>query len=113
MKLLLDENLSRRMLGILEPYFPESSHVSFVGLEGAKDTEIWSFAGESNFVIVTRDSDFSELAALHGPPPKVIVLQISNCRWRDMASPIIKKHKELVTYLGQPDVVVVELGESS
>jgi hypothetical protein len=50
------------MLGILEPYFPESSHVSFVGLEGAKDTEIWSFAGESNFVIVTRDSDFSELA---------------------------------------------------
>ena len=89
---LLDENLSRRMLGMLEPYFPESSHVSFVGLEGAKDSEIWSFAGESNFVIVTRDSDFSELAALHGPPPKVIVLQISNCRWRDMASPIIKKH---------------------
>ncbi|MHB8190803.1 MAG: DUF5615 family PIN-like protein [Ferrimicrobium sp.] len=48
------------MLGILEPYFPESSHISFVGLEGAKDSEIWSFASESNFVIVTRDSDFSE-----------------------------------------------------
>jgi predicted nuclease of predicted toxin-antitoxin system len=110
---LLDENLSRRMLGMLEPYVPESSHVSFVGLEGAKDSEIWSFAGESNFVIVTRDSDFSELAALHGPPPKVIVLQISNCRWRDMASPIIRRHKELVTYLGQPDVAVVELRESS
>ncbi len=77
------------MLEILEPCFPESSHVSLVGLEGAKDSEIWSFAGESNFVIVTRDSDFSELAALHGPPPKVIVLQISHCRWRDMASPII------------------------
>ena len=82
------------MLGILEPYFPESPHVSLVGLEGAKDLEIWSFAGERNFVIVTRDSDFSELAALHGSPPKVIVLQISNCRWRDMASPIIKKHAE-------------------
>ena len=101
------------MLGILEPYFPESSHVSLVGLEGAKDLEIWSFAGERNFVIVTRDSDFSELAALHGSPPKVIVLQISNCRWRDMASPIIKKHEELVTYLGRPEVAVVELWESS
>ncbi len=60
----------------------------------AKDLEIWSFAGERNFVIVTRDSDFSELATLHGSPPKVIVLQISNCRLRDMASPIIKKHAE-------------------
>ncbi|WP_423783188.1 DUF5615 family PIN-like protein [Ferrimicrobium acidiphilum] len=50
---LLDENLSCRMLGVLEPYFPESSHLSFVGPEGAKDSEIWSLAGESNFVVVT------------------------------------------------------------
>ncbi len=68
--------------------------MSLVGLEGAKDLEIWSFAGERNFVIVTRDSDFSELATMHDSPLKVIVLQISNCRWRDMASPIIKKHAE-------------------
>ena len=107
------ENLLRRMREILEPYFPESSQLSLVGLEGAKDSEIWSFAGENNFGIVTRDSYFSELAALHSPPPKVIVLQISNCRWWDMASPIIKKHKELATYLGQPDVAVVELRELS
>jgi predicted nuclease of predicted toxin-antitoxin system len=36
-KLLLDENLSRRIVPFLQADFPGSSHVSLLGLERASD----------------------------------------------------------------------------
>ena len=41
------------------------------------DREIWDFAGKENFIIVTADADFYELAAALGPPPKIVWLR----RW--------------------------------
>lgn len=109
MKLLFDENLSRRMVALLEPYFPESVHVCLVGLENAQDAEIWSYSRQHDFVIVTRDSDFSDMAILYGPPPKVLHLGIRNCRWREMAVPLIQNHVAFLLELGRPDVAFVEL----
>ena len=43
-RLLLDENLSERLLPLLIETFPESTHVRPVGLGGASDTEIWQWA---------------------------------------------------------------------
>jgi len=57
---MLDENLSRRIVPMLERDFPGSTHVVLVGLGQASDHEIWSYAKRENFVIVTRDSDFSD-----------------------------------------------------
>lgn len=37
-------------------------------LEVATDDEIWSYAGEQGHVIGSKDSDFRQLAFLHGPP---------------------------------------------
>lgn len=44
MKLLLDANLSRRMIGVLQQHFTACHHVDFVKeLEvPAKDTDIWN-----------------------------------------------------------------------
>lgn len=39
MKLLLDENLSRRLVPYLQKDFPESTQVTLVGLETASDIE--------------------------------------------------------------------------
>lgn len=46
MKLLLDANLSRRMIGVLQQHFTACHHVDFVKeLEvPAKDTDIWKYA---------------------------------------------------------------------
>lgn len=109
LKLLLDENLSRRMVPLLESYFPESTHVCLVGLENALDAEIWSYAGQHDFVIVTRDSDFSDMAALYGPPPKVLHLGIRNCPWQEMAVPLLQNYSELLLELERPDVALVEI----
>lgn len=75
MKLLLDENLSRRLVARIVDLFPESSHVSAEHLLQASDQTIWNHAKKNEFSIVSADSDFYELATALGPPPKVIWLR--------------------------------------
>lgn len=78
MKLLSDQNLSRHLVRQIAEEYPESRHMTDVGLDTATDTEIWSYAGDRGFVIVSKDSDFRQLAFLNGPPPKSVWLQLGN-----------------------------------
>lgn len=66
MKLFLDENLSRRLVPFLQHDFPGSSQVVLLGMASASDKEVWQRAKSDGFVIVTRDADFQELAAMKG-----------------------------------------------
>lgn len=78
MKLLLDENLSRRLVPFLQTNYPGSSQVALLGLEKESDQHIWNYAKGHNFIIVSRDSDFHEMSLLRGAPPKVIWLKTGN-----------------------------------
>jgi predicted nuclease of predicted toxin-antitoxin system len=78
MKLLFDENLSFKLCGRLSDIFPESSQVSLLSLEQADDREIWDYSKSKGMILVTQDSDFADMAALYGPPPKVIWLRCGN-----------------------------------
>ncbi|MBI4907730.1 MAG: DUF5615 family PIN-like protein [Acidobacteria bacterium] len=75
MKLLFDENLSRRLVARIEDLFPESSHVVREGLLQNPDIVIWEYARARGVAIVTADADFYELSTAFGPPPKVIWLR--------------------------------------
>src|SRR6266849_3731276 len=77
MKLLFDENLSRKLVRAVQDLFPASVHVTETGLSSASDRRIWDYAGQNGFVLLTADTDFITLANTLGPPPKVIVLE--NC----------------------------------
>ena|GEM_PF-4046306 len=58
----------------LEPLFPGTKHVTDIpGLLG--DKAIWEHARSNGFVLVTLDTDFVQIAALHGAPPKIILYQ--------------------------------------
>jgi predicted nuclease of predicted toxin-antitoxin system len=63
-KLLFDQNLSRKLVTRLAALFPDSSHVQFHALSEAEDSEIWEFAKAQNFCIVTQDADFVERSQL-------------------------------------------------
>jgi predicted nuclease of predicted toxin-antitoxin system len=76
-KLLFDENLSRKLVSRLADLYPDSAHVVAVGLLKSPDSEIWSYASAHEYIIVTTDADFYELSIRLGPPPKVIWLR----RW--------------------------------
>ncbi len=79
MKLLLDENLSPRLAPALANVYPGSLHLCDCGLRGVTDIEVWQYALENGFAIVSKDSDFSQRSFLLGSPPKVIWLRIGNC----------------------------------
>ena len=79
MKLLLDENLSPRLIELLSDAYPESKHVQDVGLGEADDAQVWTYAKTHGFAIVSKDSDFADMSALKGPPPKVIWIRLGNC----------------------------------
>ncbi|MCH7988686.1 MAG: DUF5615 family PIN-like protein [Planctomycetes bacterium] len=79
MKLLFDQNLSPRLAQQLDDVYPGSSHVSDHGLDRAIDLDVWNFARDNNFILVSKDADFSDLSTLIGFPPKVIWLRSGNC----------------------------------
>jgi len=74
-KLLFDENLSRKLIQQLWDLFPGSTHVASEGLLTAPDQDIWEHAKAQGFAIVTADADFYQMALTLGPPPKVIWLR--------------------------------------
>jgi len=78
LKLLFDQNLSRKLVTRLADVFPGCSHVQFYSLTEAEDSDIWEFAKSQNFCIVTQDADFAERSRLYGSPPKVIWLRCGN-----------------------------------
>ncbi|MFO8038599.1 hypothetical protein E1H12_16355 [Geitlerinema sp. P-1104] len=84
MKLLFDQNLSQKLTYRLTDIFPDSSHVQFHDLADKTDTEIWKFAKEHNFCIVTQDADFCERSRLYGSPPKVVWLRCGNATTREV-----------------------------
>ncbi len=78
MKLLLDENLSHRLVPSLQEAFAGTRHLEDVGLRGETDAVIWAFAAREAYMLVSKDDDFRQLSLLRGAPPKVLVLAVGN-----------------------------------
>lgn len=95
MKLLLDENLSRRLVPFLQHDYPGSSQVVLLGLESASDRVVWQKAKDDGYVIVTRDADFQELSLVWGQPPKVIRLRTLN-QTRAATLKVLIDNRELI-----------------
>lgn len=96
MKLLLDENLSRRLVPFLQHDFPGTSQVVLLGMESATDKDVWQRARDDGFVIVTRDADFQELSLVWGQPPQVIRLKTPN-QTRAATLKILIENKDAIT----------------
>ena len=84
--LLLDENLSERLLPFLLDRFPDSRHIRQLGFGGASDSDICSYARDNEFILVTKDEDFIRLSISLGHPPKVVCLAIGNANNEKTAS---------------------------
>jgi predicted nuclease of predicted toxin-antitoxin system len=109
MRLLLDHNLSPRLVDRLVEVWPGSSHVFRLGLDRAPDLGVWQYARENSFVIVTKDSDFNDLSVLHGFPPKVIWLRLGNCTTGDVERTLRRGHEAITAFISDPALGVLEL----
>ncbi len=93
MKLLLDQNLSYRIVAAIADLYPGSAHVRDFGLDRADDAAVWSFAKERGFTIVSKDDDFRQRAFLFGHPPKVVWLRVGNCPTSAIVT-MVRNHAE-------------------
>jgi predicted nuclease of predicted toxin-antitoxin system len=82
--LLIDQNLSPKLVRRLLETFPGSVHVSEAGLAEALDRVVWEYARANILVLVSKDADFSELGLLLGFPPKVVWIRRGNCTTGDI-----------------------------
>lgn len=109
MKLLLDENLSRRLVPRIADLFPGSIHVCSAGLLQAPDRSVWEFAKANRFSVVTADADFYELATTLGPPPKVVWLRGCDY-WTSVAEKLIRGQAiRIAEFLNDPGRAVLIL----
>jgi predicted nuclease of predicted toxin-antitoxin system len=109
-KLLLDENISRRIVSVLEPSFPGTSHVELVGLAGATDLSICDYASEHNFVVVTKDEDFDRLVSVRQFKPKLIRLVMGNASNDEIAQALLSVADRIIAALEKSDQGIVEIG---
>ncbi len=109
MKLLFDQNLSRKLVNLLADIFLNCSHVQFHGLEEKTDTEIWEFAIMNDFCIVTQDADFVERSRLYGSPPKVVWLRCGNAPTKQVESLLRFGVEAIQELLNNPSIHCLEL----
>ena len=99
MKLLLDENLSHKLVSRLAEAFPGIQHVDAAGLRGEPDPVLWEYAAEHGFVLVSKDDDFWQLSFLRGPPPKVIWLVVGNAGTAVIADLLLRSRARIGTFV--------------
>jgi predicted nuclease of predicted toxin-antitoxin system len=110
MKLLLDQNLSQRLVPRLAGHFPDSRHVKDFGLTGDDDEAIWQFAAERGFILVSKDADFLHRSLLRGYPPKFVHLRAGNCTTAHITELPIVHVEHIEAFAADPAESVLFLG---
>lgn len=87
----------------------DCQQVRFIGLEDSSDVEIFQFARTNDYTIVTFDSDFVDLNALLGTPPKIIWLNTGNLTTKNVSELIIRNIQSIIQYLESETDDILEI----
>jgi predicted nuclease of predicted toxin-antitoxin system len=113
MRLLLDNNLSPRLVELLGSAGWDVVHVGTLGLRAASDKIVLRTAHDDGRILVSADTDFGALlAASHEPGPSVVLVRrIADRRAEDLARILLANLPHLEDDLRQGCIVVI--GEDS
>lgn len=107
--LLFDQNVSFKVAKKVQDIFPGAKHLSDLRLEGSTDIEIWEFAKNNNYCIVTLDFDFIDISTLKGSPPKIIWLRLGNSTTEKIASRLQSDATLIKDFLTSEDTAFLEI----
>ena len=100
MKVLIDQNISFRLIARIAPVFPLAEHVRSLGLTDADDSQLFQFARQNGFLaIFTQDTDFYHLILEQSPPPKVVWLRVGNCSAAFLADLILRNERLIKDFI--------------
>jgi predicted nuclease of predicted toxin-antitoxin system len=79
-KFLIDNQLPPALARFIATEFRhEARHVTDLDLTNARDIELWHFASTHDFVLVSKDEDFTHLA-VKSSTGRLIWVRTGNCR---------------------------------
>lgn len=107
MRLLVDQNLSYKLVARLLDIFPGAAHVRDLGMADAEDRVIWDFAKSGNWVVVSKDGDFHQLSLLFGAPPKVIWIRAGNASTDSLAALLRSRQPDIDEFLSGPGALLL------
>ena len=97
MRLLLDNNLSPRLVDSLRDAGHDVEHVSDPGLQASPDDEVLRYASAHGRVLVSADTDFGALLARTGADrPSVILIRRSSARRADEIAALLLSNLDQV-----------------
>jgi len=108
-KLLFDNNISHRVLARIADIFSDTSHVMLESLDESSDEKVWYFARSNEYTIVTKDSDFNDLAIYKGTPPKIIWIKLGNCKVADIENILRINVNAIKIFLDEPNSAILEI----
>ena len=78
-------------------------------LDESSDADVWKFALENHYTIVTKDSDFNDMAIYKGAPPKVIWIKVGNCRVVDIENLLRNYLDNIRDFMDDPHGAILEI----
>ena len=110
MKLLVDQNISHRLLPLIFEVYNKVQHVKDLGLINADDHGIFMFARKNDYdAVVTIDDDFVRLLHLFSVPPKVIWIRTGNCSTNYLAEILLSKVDSIEEFVQSEEHVLYEV----
>lgn len=88
---------------VLSDVFPQSQHVSRLGLDRVQDREVWEYARDHGYTLVSKDSDFHDLSVLYGAPPKVVWIRRGNCSTKQIELILRNKFENIKSLIDNPE----------
>ncbi|WP_051786539.1 DUF5615 family PIN-like protein [Endozoicomonas numazuensis] len=104
--LLLDENLSPKLVARINNTYPGSLHVLHSKLDNSPDIEIWCYAKKHQMTIVTKDKDFLHYATQYGYPPKLVYLTTGNVKLAVIESILVENEAIIKSFIKRDEGVL-------
>lgn len=113
MKIVIDQNISFRIIPHITHLFSEVAHVRSLGWTDFPNILIFRNAKQQEFdTILTLDEDFENIILENSPPPKILWLRVRNCSTIHLAEIIINKIEIINEFLNDKELDCLEIYDS-
>jgi predicted nuclease of predicted toxin-antitoxin system len=110
--LLLDENISHRIITSLAPSFTGIKHTKDITTTGAADDAVWKVSLDNNLTIVTFDADYENMLTLRGFPPKVIWFRFGNSTNKVIIDTLLFHETLIKDFIKNKALGILEINEA-
>lgn len=85
---------------------PDYIHIKDID-DTLSDNEIWNYAKLNDFIIITKDADFSLKVLTEGSPPKVIHIRFGNMKMKEFHQSLSKMWVQIQEAISENDLINV------